>query len=170
MPFWKHLVGKLSCPFQSIFYRRFVDDAFLLFPTKNHVEKFKNYLNKQHKNIKYMSEIEENSSLSFLDITITHENNKFLTSVYRKHTFSGSFTKVESFIPEMHKRGLIETFLHRGFRLCSSYENFHRETETLYSIFKPNNCPQNFVSQCIKKFLNKYLSKKTLISWFLKGN
>ena len=80
---------------------------------------------------KYMSEIEENSSLSFLDITITHENNKFLTSVYRKHRFSGSFTKVESFIPEMHKRGLIETFLHRGFRLCSSYENFHRETETL---------------------------------------
>ena len=109
-----------------------------------------------------MSEIEENSSLSFLDITITHENNKFLTSVYRKHTFSGSFTKVESFIPEMHKRGLIETFLHRGFRLCSSYENFHRETETLQSIFKPNNCPQNFVSQCIKKFLNKLFIKKDL--------
>ena len=69
-------------------------------------EKFKNYLSKQHKNIKFMSEIEENGSLSFPDVTITPENNKFLTSVYRKSTFSGIFTNFESFIPEMHKRRL----------------------------------------------------------------
>ena len=31
---------------------------------------------------KFLLEIEENGSLSFLDITITHENNTFLTSVY----------------------------------------------------------------------------------------
>ena len=61
-----------NCPahFKTIVYRRFVDDTFLLFQTKDHVEKFKNYLNKQHKNIKFTSEIEENGSLSFLDITM----------------------------------------------------------------------------------------------------
>ena len=66
-----------SCPahFKPVVYRRFVDDTFLLFRTKDHVENFKNYLNKQHKNIKITSEIEENGSLSFLDITITRENN-----------------------------------------------------------------------------------------------
>ena len=63
----------------------------------------------------------------------------------------------------MHQRGLIETLLHRSFRLCSSYENFHREIETLKSIFKHNNYPQNFVNQCIKKFfLNKLFIKKDL--------
>ena len=41
----------------------------------------------------------------------------------------------------MHQRGLIETLLHRSFRLCSSYENFHREIETLKLIFKDNNYP-----------------------------
>ena len=83
-----------NCPanFKPIVYRRFVDDTFLLFRTKDHVKKFQNYLNKQHKNIKLMSEIEENRSLSFLDIIITHENNKFVTSVYRKPTCSGVFT------------------------------------------------------------------------------
>ena len=80
------------------------------FEQKMIVEKFKN-LNKQHKNIKFTSEIEENGSLSFLDITITPENNKFVTSVYRKPTFSSVFTNFESFIPEMHKCGLIETLL-----------------------------------------------------------
>ena len=75
-----------NCPthFKPIVYRRFVDDTFLLFLTKDHVEKFKNYLNKQHKNIKFTSEIRENGSLSFLDITLTRENNKFVTSVYGK--------------------------------------------------------------------------------------
>ena len=130
-----------NCPahFRPIVYRRFVDDTFLLFRTKDHVEKVKNDLNKQHKNIKFTSEIEENGSLSFLDITITRGNNKFVTSVYRKPTFSGIFTNFESFTPEMHKRGLIETLLHRSFRLCFSYENLHREIETLKSIFKHNN-------------------------------
>ena len=80
-----------NCPahFKPTVYRRFLDDTFLLFRTRDHVEKFKNYLNKQYKNIKFTSEIEENDSLSFLDITITLENNKFLTSVCCKPTFSG---------------------------------------------------------------------------------
>ena len=70
-----------NCPahFKPNVYRRFVDDTFLLFQTKDHVEKFKNYLNQQHKNIKFMSEIEKNGSLSFLGITITNENKKFVT-------------------------------------------------------------------------------------------
>ena len=76
--------------------RRFVDDTFLLFRTKDDVEKFKNYLSKQNKNIKFTLEIEKNGLLSFLDITITRENNKFV-SVYRKPTFSGVFTNFESF-------------------------------------------------------------------------
>ena len=153
-----------NCPahFKPIVYRRFVGDTFLLCRTMDHFEKFKNYLNKQHKNIKFKSESEENGSLSFLDINITRENNRFVASVYRKPTFSGAFTNFESFIPEMHKRRLIETLLHRIFRLCSSYKNFHREIETLGSILKHNNYPQNFLNQCIKKFLNKLFIKKDL--------
>ena len=104
--------------------------------------------------IKFTSEIEENGLLSFLDIKISRENNKFVTSVYRKPTFSGVFTNFESFIPDIYKRGLIETLLHRSFRLCSNYENFHREIETLKSILKRNSYPHNLVNHCIKKVLN----------------
>ena len=53
--------------------------------------------------------------------------------------------------------------LHRSFRLGSIYENFHRESENLKLIFKHNNYPQNFVNQCIKKFLNEVFIKKDLI-------
>ena len=116
-----------NCPsrFTAIVYKWFVDDPFLLFRSKYHVEKFRNYLNKQHKNKKFTSETEENDLLSFLDIKICHENNKFVTSVYCKPTLSGVFTNFQSFIPDIYKSGLIETLVHRSFRLSSNYENFH---------------------------------------------
>ena len=153
-----------NCPshFKPIVYRRFVDDTFLLFRSKYHVEKFRNYLNKQHKNITFTSKIEENDSLSFLDIKISFENNKFVTSVYCKRTFTGVFTDFESFIPDIYKRGLMETLLHRNFRLCSNYENFYLEIETMKSILKHNSYPHNLVNHCIKKFLNKLFAQRGL--------
>ena len=118
-----------NCPahFKPTFCRRFVDDTFILLWTKGHVEKLKNYLNKQQKNIKCASKIEANQSLSFLDMKITSKNNRFVTSVYWKPTFSGVLTNFESFAPNMHKHGLIETFVYTSFRSCSSYEKFHRK-------------------------------------------
>ena len=68
-----------------------MDDTFLFFRSTQHVEKFKRYLSKQHKNIAFTFEMEQNGSLSFLDIRISRENNKFVTSVSRKPTFSGIF-------------------------------------------------------------------------------
>ena len=58
----------------------------------------------------------ENCLLSFLDIKISHENNKFVTTLYRKPTFSDIFTNFESFIPDLHISGSIETLLHISFR------------------------------------------------------
>ena len=100
--------------------------------------------------------------LSFLDIKISNENNKFVTSVYCKPTFSGVFTNFESFIPDIYRCGLIETLLHRSFRLCSNYENFHWEIETLKSILKDNSYPHNLVNHCNKKFLNKLFIQRDL--------
>ena len=38
----------------SISYRRYVDDAFLLFSSELHVTKFLNYMNSKHRNIKFI--------------------------------------------------------------------------------------------------------------------
>ena len=85
-----------------------------------------------------------------------------MTSVYRKPTFSGAFTNFESLIPDIYKRGLIETLFYGSFRLCSNYENFYRETETVKSILKRNSYPHNLVNHCIKKFLNKLFVQRDL--------
>ena len=57
-------------------YKRYADNTFLLFCSKEYVEKFKKYLLKQHTNIAFISEIEQNGSLPFLEIKINRENTK----------------------------------------------------------------------------------------------
>ena len=151
-----------NCPseFKPVIYRRYVDDTFLLFRSKHHIEKFQNYLNHQHKNIKFTSETENKNSISFLDIKITRDNNKFMTLVYRKPTFSRVFTNFGSFILKSSKYNLLFTLLHRAFKLCSNFERFHQEIDKLKTIFENNAYPKSFVDFCIKKYLDKVFIKK----------
>ena len=112
-----------NCPslFKPFVYKRYVDDIFVLFTSKEHLQLFLGYMNKQHKCIKFTSESESNDSFSFLDINITRQDQKFKTSVYRKPTFSGVFTHYESYIDPSYKKSLIFTLLSRCFSICSDY-------------------------------------------------
>ena len=55
--------------FKPVFYRRYVDDTFVLFTDKFLIQ-FLNYINRQHDNINFTMETESNNSLSFLDVFI----------------------------------------------------------------------------------------------------
>ena len=154
-----------NCPsqFKPVIYRRYVDDTFLLFRWNNHIEKFRNYLNRQHKHIKFTSEIEIENSILFLDIKITRDNDKFLTSVYRKLTFSGVFTNFGSLISKSYKYNLLFTLLHGAFKLCSNFERFHQEIDKLKTISENNGYPKSFVDFCIKKYLDKVFIKTEVV-------
>ena len=99
--------------FKPVIYRRYVDDTFLLFRSKHHIEKFLYYLTQKFwyystQNIKFTSRTENENSISFLDIKITRDNNKFMTSVYHKPTFSRVFTNFGSFILKSYKYNFLK--------------------------------------------------------------
>ena len=96
---------------------------------------------------------ETNSKMSFLDVEISRENGKFVTTVYYKPTFSGVYTHFESFLPSSQKFGMLYTLADRCFTLCSDGRN--RELVTLKEIFKGNGYPKSFIDKCFKKFLNR---------------
>ena len=80
-----------NCPshFKSIVYRMYVDDIFVLFSSKEHLQPFVDYMNKQYRCIKFTSETEQNDTFSFLDIKITNLKHLFienLLSVVFLHT------------------------------------------------------------------------------------
>ena len=88
-----------ECPsqFKPVVYRRYVDDIFVLFKSKEHLKLFVNYMNSKHKNIKFTFETEDSNNFSLLDVKITPKNKKFVTSIFRKARFSGVFTNYHSF-------------------------------------------------------------------------
>ena len=120
-------------------YKRYVDDIFVLFKSKEHLKLFVNYMNSKHRNIKFTFETEDSNNFSFLDVKITRQNKRFVTSIFRKATFSGVFTNYDSFIFDTYKIGLVHTLLFWFFKICSSIEKFYIEVELLRCIFKCNN-------------------------------
>ena len=101
--------------------------------------------------------------MSLLDVKITRKSKRFVTSIFRKATFSGVFTNYDSFTFNNYSIGLVHTLLFRFFKICSSMEIFHIEVEHLRSIFKCNNYPVNIIDQCIKKFLDKFYVPKQIV-------
>ena len=72
-------------------------------------------------------EQEKNGKLSFLDIEVSREKGKFVTTVYRKPTFSGVYTHFESFLPTIYKFGMVYTLAYRCFKIYSDWTKFHEE-------------------------------------------
>ena len=110
------------CPleYRPLYYRRYVDDIFVLFYSAEHLKRFHSYLNSRHLNISFTIENEkDNNRMSFLDVNIIREKDKFTTSIYRKSTFSGIYTHFDSFLPSRNKIDLLHTLLYRCFRICS---------------------------------------------------
>ena len=73
------------CPneFKPVFYRRYVDDIFVLFESAEHLSKFRDYFNTCHPNTSFSFEQEKDGKLSFLDVEVSWEKGKFITTVYR---------------------------------------------------------------------------------------
>ena len=144
-----------ECPvnFKPVFYRRYVDDTFLLFKDKTHVPLFLDYLNSKHPNIKFTSEIETNSTLPFLDININRSNNSFNTSVYRKPSSTSLGLSFFSFCSHQFKTNAISTLIYRAYNICSNYNHLHTEFQFLIGFFKSNGFPTGIVNSHIKRFL-----------------
>ena len=149
---------------KPVFYRRYVDNIFIMFSSLNQVEKFKKYLFSKHPNMKFSLEKENDDHLSFLDINIFREKGKFVTNVYRKKNFSGVFTNFNSFIPEIYKTGLIESLLCRCFNLSSDFMKFHREINILKGMVYKTKYRRDLVDKWIKKLLDKVLTRKVVVS------
>ena len=148
--------------FKPVYYKKYVGNIFVLFRSPHHLEKFNEYLNTKHANIKFTSEKEVNGSLPFLDVLISRNKKGFTTTVYHKPTFSGVYSNFNSFIADEYKHGLIFTLLFRIFSIVSDFSKFHEEVNYLKDVLKKNSFPTNLVDKCIKIFLNKQFSQKIL--------
>ena len=140
---WLH-----SCPqrFKPVFYRRYVDDIFVLFKSNDYLKYFEEFLNvlfyRDRKKTKF----------SFLDVVVIHEQGKFTTRIYRISTFCGVYSNCEKFYPLFinvvwYTPQFIDVFVF-------AWTKFHTELTSLKRNFHKNGYPGNFIDKCFKKFLD----------------
>lgn len=151
-----------DCPheFKPSFYRRYVDDTFMLFKNQADSHSFLNYLNSKHRNLKFTLEIEQNHSLQFIGILVEIHNSKFYTTIYHKPTFTGLYTKFDSCVPTRYKTGLVKTLLHRTYEICSTYKSMHIEIEKMKNVLSSNGYSLNLIDKIVHEFLTAKYSTK----------
>ena len=101
-------------------YFRYVDDCFFFWEkNKKEIDELFSVFNKTNSSITFTSEKEKNDELAFLDVLVRRHKNHFLTSVYRKKTFTGNYINFHSFCSIKRKTNLIRTLCHQAYNICS---------------------------------------------------
>lgn len=135
----------------------------MIFRRSEDVNKFLNYLNNQHSNIKFTFEVEENDCLPFLDVLINKSDSGLSTKVYRKPTHSNVGLSWFSFCESIYKINSIKTLLNRAYNNCSSYFNLHMEFKVLEKFFLNNNYCPNVFHKLVNAFMTSKFENKGLI-------
>ena len=76
---------------KPLIYYDYVDDTFVVFENEDDCEKFIFSINSLHFSLRFTLEKELNSSIPFLDVLSENNKTGFITSVYRKPTFTGQY-------------------------------------------------------------------------------
>ena len=118
------LVGTLSV----LFYKRYFDDIFCIFKTSEQADKFLDFLNIRHKNIRFTIGKEQDQKLPFFYVLITKTSNNRITTK-KKSTDTGLLTNYLSFIPTRYKLFLVKTFVDRLYKMNNTWSGFHNDME-----------------------------------------
>ena len=72
------------------YYKRYVDDTFVLFNSEFDAQEFYAQLKNLHEALVFTRKTEVGNQLPFLDVLVKHSDDGLITSVYRKKTYTGN--------------------------------------------------------------------------------
>jgi hypothetical protein len=140
-----NILPKMANP--PILYARYVDDIFLLIDNISTLQNLKSTFEAQSV-LKFTFEIEKLKALPFLDVLIERtEDHKLKTSVYTKTTNTGECMNYNSITTEQYKLAVVRTFLHRAYKISSSWELLHSEMQRIKQLLTNNNYPITIIEK-----------------------
>ena len=135
-----------------------MNDIFVLLRFQDYPIRFRDYLDKYHRSMSFFWATKKQKT--FLDEVWSHEGNKFVTTVYRKRTFHGTFSGFV--LPSTYKFSKICTLIFRCFWIFLYWNKFFKrfiiffnKLPLLKDICSKNGYPALFIEQCFKTFLHK---------------
>ena len=119
------------------------------------------FLNGLHPALKFTAENECDGKLPFMDVLVHCVENDFVWSVFRKPTFTGLYTRWDSYAPTNQKINLIKSLTTRAVRICSPSTMDH-ELRTLQELFVKNGYPLHLVERTIEQTVQNIKEPKTM--------
>ena len=92
---------------------------------------FHNYFNSEYHCLKFTYEVEINTSLPFLGVLVTKNDNNYQLGIYHKPTSTGLFTNFNTFSPISHKMAAVRSLCYRVIYICSSFESIISEFNSI---------------------------------------
>ena len=80
---------------------------------------------------------------------------KFITSIYRKPTFTGQYLRWNSFSSQKRKTNVILTLTHRAMAICSP-EKLPSELDKIKFILQTNGYLEHVVKSCMAKKMKQF--------------
>ena len=145
--------------FNPSFYVRYVDDTLATFSSQSHIQSFISEL-KSNSCLNFTYETPTKEYFNFLDIEFKVRNGKIETGIYIKSTDKGLYFDYSSHIPQNYKISLVKILVHRAYRLCSTWDLFHKEVERITKNLINNNFPQSVVQKTIMETIEKLYQPK----------
>ena len=131
------------------YFGRYIDDCVgTASCSRGELEQFINYVNNFHPALQFTWEISE-TSVSFLDILVSINGNRLVTSVFYKPTDSHSYLLYSSSHPNHTKRSFSQ-FLCLC-RLCSEDEDFHTKSLEMRDFFVQRGYPTSLLDTAFSK-------------------
>ena len=148
MEFFESKILKTFLPKNAIWFR-YVDDIICLWPINENLNTFMEKLNNQVTSIKFTMEMENESSLPFLDCLIHRNNRDFKYSIYRKTTNVASYVHYYSSHNDRVKQSVFSSMFLRAYRICSP-EYIDEEIDKIYDISTNLKYPKAFTDKCLR--------------------
>lgn len=120
---------------KMVFWGRFIDDILLIWSgTESELLQFHEYLNLTNPNIKLSIEYSR-TSISFLDLLISIDENVLHTSIYRKSTDRNMLLRADSFHTKSLKNNIPFGQFQRLRRICDKDTDFEEQAQDMKSRF-----------------------------------
>lgn len=137
-----------------LFYKRFIDDVFLIVDsTVDELKQFHVYLNSCNDHLRFTLE-HDMQSISFLDVKVYVDGDKLKTDLYRKPTDRNTLFRGDSFHPRSLVKSLPISQFHRIRRICSDEESFSIQAEDLSNRFLSRGYKSEWVNAARERFDN----------------
>ena len=131
--------------------QRYVEDCFILFRNNQECENMFSKFNTLYKAISFTVDPEDDdNTLAFLDVLVKRKQSKFITSIFRKKTFTGQYVNFRSHCSLKRKTNLIRTLYERANKICSP-ETFDQELKRISQILQDNSYPQDLIRKIFEQ-------------------